>query len=495
MAAPGTAITVTASSAAPAVDTPTGHAFAVGLSARGPVGRPVLLHSMTDFAAMLGARQNYSVLYDWADTYFHEGGSSLYVSRIVGPAATTASLTLKDRAGTPLNTLTVSAIGPGVDGNSLTVAVVNGVAANTFQLQVYYAGTLVETSAVCSQPSDAVNWAAANSNYIAVANAGSATAAPNNNPAVLAATALIGGADDNSNAGDTQYTTGLTAFTSNYGPGQVACPGQSTAATIEALLAHCQANNRVGLADAPNTGTAATITTLTGQVQAAASDPSYGTMVAPWNLVPGIPTGTAQPSYPRTVPGSALAAGLIARSDASNDANIAAAGRNGVARYCLDVTQTFVDADRSTLDAAGVSVIRNFGVPNSPQVELFGWSSLAVDPNWEDLSSVRLRMGIVNDLKAAAGAFDFSQIDAQGKTIGAFNGALGAALLPYWVAGSLYGQTPADAFSVNTGPQVNTPTTIAARTLVAQVSLRMSPSAEVVTITITKVPTTVPLAA
>ena len=493
MAAPGTTISVVAAASTSTIDIPTGRCMAVGLTERGPVGTPVLIHSLADYTALLGQRVTYGNLYDFADCFFHEGGSSLYVSRIVGPAATTATLALKDRASvTPLNTLTVSAIGAGLDGNNTTVAVTNGTPANTFVLTIADDGVTVEVSPPLSSPSQAVAWSAS-SHYVRITDAGSTTAAPNNNPAVLAATALTGGADDNANAGTTQYTAGLAAISPNYGPGQVCCPGQTGSPVHDALLNHAQANNRVALLDAPDTPTAATIETLAASDQAGATDPSYGTMLAPWTAIPGLPTGTSAPPYPRPVPPSALVAGLIARSDATHDVDVAAAGANGQAQYCQSVSQTYVASDLDGLNAAGVSVIRDLGIPGAPAVTLYGWQSLATDPNWQDLSTVRLRSGIIAALQATAAGFEFSQLDGQGHTIAAFNGALVATLAPFWTSGALYGATANQAFVVNTGPQVNTPTTAAARQLVAEISLRMSPSAEFVTISVVKQPTTVSL--
>jgi hypothetical protein len=58
------------------------------------------------------------------------------------------------------------------------------------------------------------------------------------------------------------------------------------------------------------------------------------------------------------------------------------------------------------------------------------------------------------------------------------------------VAGSLYGDTADEAFSVNVGTQVNTPETIAEGVLKAVISLKMSPAAERVQIEIVKVSNT-----
>jgi hypothetical protein len=89
-----------------------------------------------------------------------------------------------------------------------------------------------------------------------------------------------------------------------------------------------------------------------------------------------------------------------------------------------------------------------------------------------------MRMAITSQLKNAAAPFAFQQIDGQGHLISAFNGALAGVCQDLWQQGALFGTTAEQAFSVNTGPQVNTPTTLAACELLATVSVRFSPYAE-----------------
>ena len=72
-------------------------------------------------------------------------------------------------------------------------------------------------------------------------------------------------------------------------------------------------------------------------------------------------------------------------------------------------------------------------------------------------------------------------------------GALAGQCQAYWTRKSLYGATAQDAFVVNTGPQLNTPTTIAAGQINASVGLRMSPFGEVVTVNVTKFLASAPL--
>ena len=60
--------------------------------------------------------------------------------------------------------------------------------------------------------------------------------------------------------------------------------------------------------------------------------------------------------------------------------------------------------------------------------------------------------------------------------------------LRYYNACALFGDTPEEAFSVDTGSQVNTITTIAAGEIHAVIRLRCSPAGEWVSIEIIKVP-------
>jgi hypothetical protein len=64
---------------------------------------------------------------------------------------------------------------------------------------------------------------------------------------------------------------------------------------------------------------------------------------------------------------------------------------------------------------------------------------------------------------------------------------------PYFTAGSLYGESPEEAFRVDTGAQVNTPESIAARQIKAAMAVRPSGAAEFVTIQIVRTAITQPV--
>ena len=95
-------------------------------------------------------------------------------------------------------------------------------------------------------------------------------------------------------------------------------------------------------------------------------------------------------------------------------------------------------------------------------------------------------MQLQSEFETSGEAFMFKQIDGRGQLISQFNSALAGVCQGHWIKGSLYGPTPDASFIVNTGTQVNTPATIAAGQLNANVSLKMSPFGEFITINVTK---------
>jgi hypothetical protein len=489
--APGVYVDIAAAAPSASAAPSTGTWFVTGEAAQGPVGVAIPITSMTDYANFLGGRSGYTMLYDSLDEYFHDGGVLAYVSRIVGPSPVNATLVLVDKAATPLSTLTVTANGGGVWGNSCTVAVAAGTPANSYVITIASPATSQKwVSPTLFTPADAVTWASnlgGNTPWafpFTIVNDGSVTVAPNNNPAVVTATPLASGADDLADVIETQWTTALTAFLDNLGPGQVSAPGHTTALGWAALIAHAGAldsasgsllNNRFALCDDVDSATASSIVTSVGTI--ASGDGSYGMFLAPWVVIPGIvaTSTTASPAAStRTVPPSALVAALIASSDQHNNAGVPAAGNNGISNYAIDVTWDYIESDRGLLNSAGVSVICNM----NGLVKLYGYVSISTDPRWVPASFGRMRMSIVNQLNAAAAPFAFQQIDGQGHLLSAFNGALAGVCQDLWQQGALYGDTAELAFSVNTGPQVNTPTTLAACQLLATVNVRFSPYAE-----------------
>lgn len=496
MTAPGITVTTALSTPPPIPNVPTATWYVTGLAQRGPVGQPISIQSMADYSLFCGSRTGYASLYDALDLFFRDGGRQAFVSRIVGPAAVTANVVLKDCATTPLNTLTVSASSVGAWGNLLTVQVVAGSLPSTYQLVIALNGVTVEQTPNLASPADAAAWSAL-SNYVTITDSHSASAAPTNNPIVVAATPLATGADDNASVNEANWTAALAVFSSDMGPGQVSAPGRTTDLAHQALLAHAAACNRIALLDAVDTATAATLITAATQALSTGGDGSRGCLCAPWVTIPGLPSGTGIPTPSRSAAPSALFAATIARTDigsgsgagtATVNPNIAAAGAtNGASKYALGVSQSYVGSDRGNLNASGVNVIRNIaGV-----VQVYGFRSLSSDPQWTQLNWCRLRMAIQNDGQAIASSVaEFATIDAKGQLLGRLNGQLAGMLQRYWLAGALFGSSAGDAFAVDTSSQVNTVQTAAAGQIIAVLSIKRSAMAEYTQISILNVPLT-----
>lgn len=476
MARPGVDVVLLEEPPARTPPTDTSMFFAVGPAAQGDQTKAILVRSMSEFETVFGTRQTYSYLWDAMDCYFKEGGSQAYIARVVGPAPVKSTFTLQD--STPANTLHVTAQTPGAWGNDLAVAVIAGDSGGQYKIQIssISLGTVLEVSGNLLTKQDAITWSQS-SQYVTITDVGTG-----NVPALTANQPLIGGTDDNTNITEAQWTTALGLFTKDLGPGQVAMPGRTTLAAQQNLLQHANDNNRVALIDQADSGSRATLVAAATALRSFPND-RHGELHAPWAQVPGISAGTT-----RIVPWSAIQAGIIARNDGQGlSPNVAAAGITyGQSLYAIGLSQPgWSDSDREALNDAGVNiVVEKFG-----GIMMYGYRTVVdpnLDPNWVEFSNARLYMAIVADADAIAEGYVFRQLDGKGLTIGEFNGDLAAMLMQYYNEGSLYGDSPATAFVVDTGPNVNTTTTIQNRELHAVLHLHMSPFAEWVQVQIVK---------
>jgi hypothetical protein len=255
------------------------------------------------------------------------------------------------------------------------------------------------------------------------------------------------------------------------------------AATHTALLDHAAATNRIALLHAAPDATAAELEAVADGLSATVNA-RYGALFAPAAVCPGVTSAAT-----RDVPFSALEAGIMARNDASYTPNVASAGANGQSRFAVDLTARFTE--RESLNDSGVDIARIvYG-----GVRAYGYRTLASeDTGWHLLSNARLNMEIVAKAEEIGERYLFTQIDGRRVTISQFGADLSGMLVPYYEAGSLFGESVDDAFYVDVGPAVNTLESIAAGNLRAIVGLRMSPFAEFVVIEIVKVATDTPLA-
>jgi hypothetical protein len=273
----------------------------------------------------------------------------------------------------------------------------------------------------------------------------------------------------------------LGVLTKDLGPGQIWIPGTLGDADTarDALLTHAGVNNRIALMVTAEDDPAA-LETLAAALRSNVNA-RYGALFVPQATVPGITSADT-----RIVDYAPIAAGIMARNDALYGVNDPAAGVHGISRFALDVAATFTDADRETLNDAGVDVARNvYG-----QVMTYGYRTVA-DPEdgWGLLSNARLNMAIVAQCEAVAERYVFAQLDGRRVKVNQFGADLTGVLIPFYESGQLFGTTADDAFYVDVGPAVNPVDQLADGVLRAVIGVRMSPFAELVVIEIVKVAT------
>lgn len=475
--APGHVVTIGERPAANAAAPSTANGFAVGYTERGGLD-PILVLSLADAENKLGGRlTDAPVFYDSLDTAFREGATAVYAKRIVGTGAKAANKALVQEDGKTVILLTALSVGSWGNGLKVTSAA----SGEGFILTIKLDEVTVETSPVLATAAEAIVYLNENSEYVEAA-AGEKEGDPKNQTVTLAE-----GDDKHGSATTGNLEEALAKFGRDLGPGQVAAFGFTSEAVHKALLAHATSNNRRALLDLEDTddeGDLAEASTKLRTVEN--SGARFGGAFAPWATIPGLSSSTT-----RTVPYSAVQMGLIARSEGEgNNPNKAAAGKRGRARYATGLTASFTDAQRATLNDAGV----NAAILVRGIVTTFGNRTLTnptTDSNWKSFSASRVIMGVAAKAGDVLENYDFEQIDGHGYVFKQLEGDLsGNACMPYYLDNAFYGQTPQEAFQVNTGPDVNTPASIAAEEIRAQITVRVSPTGERLEVEVVKVAST-----
>lgn len=484
MTRPGVNISVVDAAPPPAPPTATDAWFVTGITERGTVGTPRLVRSMTDYRRWFGGPVPYDTLADSLALFFADGGSRAWVSRVAGPAAVNATRALPGGAAA---SLTATAAGPGAYANTWTVEVAEGTADGSVRIIVRDgAGVLLDQSPDATAKFQLLAWGAA-SPYVQLVDAG-----PDELPAVLAPTALAGGTDDRANIVEADWTDAVVAFPVSLGPGQLSAPGHTTAAGYTQLALVAADTNRLAVADlADGAAAAAWEATVAAARAAAGVDGTHA--LAFYGGWLNVPSGLAG-APPKVVPPSALVAAVCSRVDALAGPWLAPAGDNAQSRVATGVTYEPDDDTRTGLTLAGVNAMRTAGGP--PRV--YGNRTAAdpvTDALWLQVNPYRTLMAIYAEAVAVCERHLFRLIDGRGLEQGALAGDLDGVLLGFYTAGALHGRDPADAFRVNTGPEVNPPETLALGELHAVLRLRLSPAAELIEVPIVRYAITQELAA
>ena len=344
----------------------------LGAANRGPT-TPVLCQNFADFQRYFGdVTQNSTELAFQVYSFFANGGGRCYVGRVPGSGAVAATRTLTDRAGTPVATLVVNAANAGTWGNDIYVDVTDtggsGTPATAFDIIVRSGGTtdsfVVERFFNLNMTTTSERYAPAVVNdaslYIRLAQPAtpSATAAPNNLPAVQALRQLTGGTDGSA-VTSADYGNALPRLDTFQEPLNLAVT-TSDPASINLAITYAQNRGDVFVvaslpqATAGSTSDAATTAATTAAGALTAS--SYAAVYWP-NVVVANPASSA-PGATRVQSPVGAMLGILALTDATRGVQKAPAGPSTRIAGALAPEVFLSSANLDTLNVAQVNAIR-----------------------------------------------------------------------------------------------------------------------------------------
>jgi hypothetical protein len=459
-----------------------GRYFVAGFTERGAVDEPIRVRSIAELEAATGGRVTYGAVYDDLVTYFSEGGGEAYVARLVGAAATAGTLSLVNRATTPLPTMAIDAASPGAWSTRLAVEVLDGGDPDTFTIRIYLDDELAETFENLTTPAYAAEIINARSVFINARTLGAATTGPTNNPAVMATTALSAGNDDRGAVTISTIAAALDRFGADYGPGAVAVPGYDSTAVGVILRNHAKAARRVALTATMQGATPEEA--IDDATSLATSDGGeHVGLFWPWVRVP-----TAD-GLSRLISPEGFVAACRARASRTDGPWRTPAGDIAIASYVLGVETEVPRSVAETLDDEKVSVIRAM----AGTVRLYGWRSLSTDTGNFAMLTARDTLNLVAaEAEKRLEQFVFQTIDGRGYLFSQVESELVGLLDPLRVRGGLYervdeaGEQIDPGYSVDVGPAVNTPVVLARNEVRANVGIRVSPVGQLIVVTVTK---------
>ena len=443
----------------------------VGTLQMGPATNPVLVSSWTQFTKTFGSLQDVYPTTWAAYNFFANGGRQLYVRRIVGSGAASASVLLTDRSNATLNTLLVSATSAGTWGNNLKVEVLGAGTQDRFNLIVYGEASpgssatsnpveqFTDLSMVSTDPRYVVSVINSSSKYIVVADQNSASVAPLDMPKIDGVK-LLGGGLDGSAPSRTNYSDALVTFDSIQNPLIFNVPaaayiytssGTSTERTLAVniqgdLINYCELRgDAFAVVDTPQGLTVAEAKTFVNDVKAAAPDSDGGCATAyfPWLAIPDVLRASGGATRTQA-PGAAMIGQMLA-TDASRGVFKTPAGLTNRVALAVATERNFTNTELDTLNTGTVPINAIRQVPGNGIV-VMGGRTLNNTPGDRYINIRRSLIYIKKELNDRSSFAIFENNSEQ--LWSRLRVALGAFLRGYWSQGGLRGATPDKAFYV-----------------------------------------------
>lgn len=408
--------------------------FVVGRTERGPDGSSHMVSSLSDYEDIFGEYLSAGYTHQTVETFFEEGGSRAYISRVVDDAAVEAGLSLSDGTSTCIALLS-SGTGTWANSGGLTAEVLHVSASVSFKVKVRINDDIVYTTQTHTTPEGAVD--EINDSPIAALYVTAATGAGTGIPSVLAATNFTGGTNGSAIT-DADVETALDTFTSNLGPGAVCAPGFTSEEVRNFLLDHAEENRRIAIMSFDKETSVATAITEVEDHSDLETAP-YGAFFYPWVQ---IPNGTLT----RTIPPEGYVCGVRAKVHNAYGSWNPYAGERTESKYVTGVYAPLSKTQADTLDDGFINGIRVI----NDTVRVYGARSASEDTdNYRFIIAREVLNQIVHEAETALEALLFLPIDGRSSTFARVAATLTALMERIRIGGGLF-----EAYSAN-GKQID----------------------------------------
>lgn len=460
----------------------------VGEFAQGPE-TVTLVNSWYEFVQKFGGYNASFPATFGVGAFFQNGGSELYVRRVLGANAVAATSVIAPASGsTPVGTITAK--NKGIDGNNLRYEFSASTISNLYNLTVYREGgasstdsensndVIVESfnnlSLSDSESSDYISTVIGlNSENITVTITNAA--APS-----FSRTPLTGGDDGETPVAD-DYTDVLDDFSALDRPLILFSPevykklGEvDGGAVADALASWARNNNSFAVLDTEEGLSVSQATTAAAGLQAT----SYAAVYYPHIYIPD-PLGRSSSALRKIGPAGSMA-GLLLFTDKQTGPFKAPAGIGAVLRGAVAVERSFTTGELDTLNSASspVNAIRN--IPGAGIVAM-GARTLLQDGTANRY--VNMRRSLIYLRKRLSDLTQFAIFQNNEEKLWAeIRTVITVFLTSYWNQGGLRGVTQSQAFFVKCDAQNNSPAQIAAGEVHVQVGVALQYPAEFIVI-------------
>jgi phage tail sheath protein FI len=272
---------------------------------------------------------------------------------------------------------------------------------------------------------------------------------PNNLPAVLGATNMTGGADENlATLVDQDFIDALDTLREIDDVNILSLPDRINVPVQQALIAHCeQLADRFAVLDGlrpvpdqPLFGPGS----IEVQRLSVDSTRGYAGLYYPWLRVPRL-----GPGAPILVPPSGHVCGIMARSD--NNRGVHKAPANEIVNGAVGVERSMSDIDQGQLNLQGINIIRIFQAGGRPV--LWGARTTATDRNWQYVNVRRLFLFVEESIEEGIrfAVFEPNNLQLWQK----LKRSITDFLTRVWRDGGLFGAKAEDAFYVRIDEVLN----------------------------------------